>query len=135
MKIKEHLLKLDESIDEILAKLGIILGIVVAVLSALGHGDIIVVGLGTSFICFSYLYLKRKQTEKTMPTSACIFYILIIAFFLLMSSSLLILHYSEPYTIPISFYIIISALYAIITVEIFFINKESKLRYFTLLRF
>jgi len=134
MKIKDLIIKLDENIDEILAKVGIVVGILVAVLSAMMYRSLIILGLSTSFICFSYLYIKRKKPEKTTNGSNRNSYILIITFFLLISSLPLILHYSEPYTIPISFYILISILYAIITAEIFFINKESKLKYLPLLQ-
>lgn len=134
MQVKKNLTKLDKNIDEILAKLGIILGVVGAVLSALANRDIVILGLATAFICFSYLYIKRKKPEKTTTTSNRVLYILLILFFFLLSSSLLILHYSELYTIPISFYITISALYAIITAEIFFINKKSKLKYIPLIQ-
>ncbi len=134
MQVKKNLIKLDANIDEILAKLGIILGIAGAVLSALSYGSLIILGLSTSFICFSYLYIKRKKPEETAITSNRVLYILLILFFFLLSSSLLILYCSEPYTIPISFYIVISVLYAIIAAEIFFINKKSKLQYFPLLQ-
>ena len=134
MKFKKHLLKLDASIDETLAKLGIILGIVAAVLSALLYGSLIILGVGTSLICFSYLYIKRKKTEEATITSNRVSYILITIFLLLLSVSFILYHDSETYTIPISFYIIISILYTITAAEIFFINKESKLKYFPLLQ-
>jgi hypothetical protein len=134
MKIKKHLLKLDESIDEILAKLGIILGIVAAVLSALLYGSLVILGIGTSLICFSYIYIKRKKTEEKTITSNRVSYVLITTFLILLSFSFILFHYSEPYTVSISFYIIISILYAIIVAEIFFINKESKLKYIPLLQ-
>ena len=132
MQVKKNLIKLDANIDETLAKVGIILGILGAILSALSYGSLIILGLSTSFICFSYLYIKRKKPEETTNISNRVFYILFITFSFLLSSSLLILYYSEPYTIPISFYIIISASYAVIAAEIFFINKESKLKYIPL---
>jgi hypothetical protein len=134
MKIKEHLLKLDENIDETLAKLGIILGIVVAILSALRYGSLIILGLGTSLICFSYIYIKRKKPEVITITSNRISYALIATFLILLSVSFILYHFSEAYTVSISFYIIISTLYCIIAAEIFFISKESKLKYIPLLQ-
>ena len=78
MKIKKHLIRLDKNIDETLAKLGIILGILGAVLSAMMGRSLIILGLSISFICFSYLYIKRKKPEETTIISNRVFYILII---------------------------------------------------------
>jgi hypothetical protein len=132
MIIKKIIIKLDENIDVNIAKLGIVLGIIVSILSAIMEKSLIILGLSISFICFAYLYIKRKKPEKTTNISKSVSYILIIIFFLLISSLPIILKYSEPYIIPLPFYIIISVLYAIITAEIFFINQESKLKYLPL---
>jgi hypothetical protein len=134
MKIKKHLVRLDENIDETLAKLGIILGILGTVLSFLISRGFYILALSTSFICLSYLFIKRKKTEETTITSNRVSYALITTFLILLSVSFILFHYSETYTITISFYIIISTLYSIIAAEIFFINKESKLRYIPLLQ-
>jgi len=134
MEIKKIIIKLDKNIDETLAKLGIILGIIAAVLSALRYGSLTILGLGTSLICFSYIYIKRKKTEETTITSNRVSYVLITTFLILLSVSFILFHYSVAYTVSISFYIIISTLYGIIAAEIFFINKESKLRYIPLLQ-
>ena len=59
MEIKKIIIKLDNNIDETLAKLGIILGLLGTILSAILSGGFYILALSTSFICLLYLYLKR----------------------------------------------------------------------------
>ena len=132
MKIFEMFQKIDENLDEALAKIGIILGVFVAIVSALNYGSLILLGAGTSFVCFSYVMIKKIKKEKITNYSKNTIYILLTTFFLFLSCSIFILYFSESYIIPISFYILISALYTIICIEIFFINEKSKLRYIPL---
>ena len=66
MKIKKFLIRLYENIDETLAKLGIVLGLLGTILSALLSGGFYILALSTSFICLSYLYIKRKKPIPIM---------------------------------------------------------------------
>jgi len=134
MDLKNRLIKADKNLDEILAKLGILLGLVGAALSALSYGSLIIIGLVTAAVCASYLYMKRREIGKTSAANGKILRILIIIFFLLLTFSILTIHFAEPYVIPISFYIAIATSYVIIVLEIFFIDNRSKLRYIPLVQ-
>jgi hypothetical protein len=117
-----------KGIDHWLAMAGLTLGLLAAVLSASGHGSLVMMGICIAITSGVYLLIKKRGIQAVPKNPKGIFKCLSIIFFLLVSLALTYSPDTQTGTLNVGFYLFIAAAYTVIAIEIVLLKSNLELK-------
>jgi hypothetical protein len=140
LSLKSLLGKAIDNLDVTLAALGGVLAIPVTIYFCIVRGSLIytVAGVIVFLACLAYLLLRRRSSTFALVQAEAtprMYLLLNISFFCLLTYSIAALYLRpEPYTRPLSWFVALAAMAAVLAIEVLFLPSRKSAVYFALFK-